>query len=81
MKNDPKITEFTGIRRAVLKAGGQVKLARLLGVSQQYVSQAVRQGYVSPDRAVEIESELGVPREELVNPKLVRLLDLTAKAC
>lgn len=76
MTENPKTPQFNGIQRAVLKAGGQVKLAKLLGVSQQYISLAVRQGYISLDRAVEIEAELGVPRQELVNPKLIRLLDL-----
>lgn len=71
----------TGIQRAVIAAGGQVKLAETLGVSQQYISLAVRQGYVSPPRAQEIEAEFGIPRHELVNPKLARVLDLSGCAC
>ena len=71
----------TGIQRAVIAAGGQSKLAEMLGVSHQYISLAVRQGYVSPPRAQEIEAELGIPRHELVNPKLARVLDLSRCAC
>ena len=71
----------SGIRRAVKLAGNQKKLAEALGVSQQYVSLAVRQGYISPDRALEIEMEYGIPRQELVNPKLIRILDLKPCAC
>jgi DNA-binding transcriptional regulator YdaS (Cro superfamily) len=71
----------TGIQRAVIAAGGQVKLAETLGVSQQYISLAVRQGYVSPPRAQEIEAEFGIPRHELVNPKLARALNLSTCCC
>ena len=74
-------TSVSGIQRAVKIAGGQVNLAKTLGVSQQYISLAVRQGYISPDRALEIEMEYGIPRQELVNPKLIRILDLKPCAC
>ena len=75
VKND-----ITGIQQAVDAAGGQVKLAKSIGVTQQYISFAVRQGYISPDRAIEIESQFGIPRLKLVNPKLVRTLDLQSCA-
>lgn len=81
MKNTAKIAQFTGIQRAVEKAGSQKKLAVVLGVSQQYISQALRDGYVSPHRAVEIEAEFGIPRKQLVKPELVQLLDLAACGC
>jgi DNA-binding transcriptional regulator YdaS (Cro superfamily) len=68
-----------GLQAAIDAAGSQRKLAILLGVSHQYINRAHKKGYVSPDRAVEIEAQFGIPRHTLVNPKLVRLLDL--KAC
>lgn len=76
MQNDSK----NGIQQAVEKAGGPTKLANLLGVSRQYIHLALRQGYVSPSRAVEIEAQMGISRNCLVDPKLVRLLDLQACA-
>ena len=66
----------SGIRRAVKLAGNQKKLAEELGVSQQYVSLAVRQGFIAPSRAMEIEALYGIPRYELIDPRLARVLDL-----
>jgi DNA-binding transcriptional regulator YdaS (Cro superfamily) len=65
----------SGIRSVVSAAGGQVKLAGLLGVTQQSVSLWVRQGFVPVSRVVEIESQFGVPRLELINPRLRATLE------
>jgi DNA-binding transcriptional regulator YdaS (Cro superfamily) len=58
------------VERAVAKAGGQPVMAEALGVSQQRVSQWCKQGYVPAARAQEIEHTWGVPRVELLAPKL-----------
>ena len=55
---------------AVSKAGGQPKMAEELGVTQQCVSRWCRQGYVPTNRAKEIELCYGVPRADLISPKL-----------
>lgn len=47
-----------------------VALASALGVSRQYVDKAKRLGYMSPRCATLAESLYGVPREDLVDPKL-----------
>lgn len=60
----------TGIVDAIRAAGSQAKLGVLLGVSQQYIAKCAKQGYVSPARAVEIETQLGIPRSRLINPIL-----------
>jgi DNA-binding transcriptional regulator YdaS (Cro superfamily) len=65
----------TGIGRAIEAAGGQGKLAEVLGVSQQFVSVCYKRGWVPVDRAVEIEALFGVPRRETINPRLASLLD------
>lgn len=65
-KPEPK----NGVERAVQLAGGQPQMARALGVTQQNVSVWVRQGYVPASRAREIEIEYGVPRIELLSPKI-----------
>lgn len=67
--------ERNAVALAIANAGSQVKLARLLGVTQQAVSTWVRRGWVPVRRAVEIEHLLGVPRHELVDPRLVDILD------
>jgi DNA-binding transcriptional regulator YdaS (Cro superfamily) len=58
------------VERAVLKAGGQPKMAEELGVTQQCISRWCQSGYVPAPRAQEIEITYGVPRAELLNPKL-----------
>lgn len=58
------------VERAVQLAGGQPQLAKVLGVTQQNVSVWVRQGYVPANRAREIELQYGVPRADLLSPKI-----------
>lgn len=69
-----RLSELTGIELACYAAGGQAKLADLLGCSQQNVSMWRRRGWVPVDRVVEIEQATGVDRKLLINPKLVNLL-------
>ncbi len=68
---------MTGIEKAIELAKGQVNLATTLGVRQQAVSQWLAQGWVPKDRAKEIEATFGIPRIELVSPKLRDLLEPT----
>lgn len=63
-----------GIFKAIKAAGNQTKLADALGVSQQAISKWTRLGWVPVDRAIEIEAQYGIPRRDLVNPKLRDLL-------
>lgn len=58
------------VERAVAAAGGQPAMAEALGVTQQSVSEWCKQGYVPAARAQEIEHTWGVPRVELLAPKL-----------
>lgn len=66
-----------GIEKAVEAAGGVLPLATALGVSHQAVYKFLRQGWVPPIRAVEIELLYGVPRRELVSPRLLDLVDVS----
>lgn len=70
-----KPVEATGIGKAIAAAGGQAKLAEVLGVSQQFVSVCYKRGWVPMDRAVEIEAQFGISRRELLNPRLASLLE------
>lgn len=66
--------ENSAVRQAVEKAGGAAALARALSVSGQAVGIWLRQGYVPQGRAKEIEMLYGIPRTELVSPKVRSLM-------
>lgn len=68
------MSTMSGIEQAVKAAGSQVKLAAMLGTTQQNVSSWCRRGYVPPKMAVSIELATGVSRSTLVDPKLAALL-------
>lgn len=55
---------------AVEKAGGATALARALGVTPQSVWDWLVKGYVPLARAKEIEMQFGIPRNDLVSPKV-----------
>lgn len=59
-----KVTEATE------KAGGVSALARVLGVTPTAVREWVNFGYVPTARAQQIEILYGIPRTELVSPKV-----------
>jgi DNA-binding transcriptional regulator YdaS (Cro superfamily) len=68
--------ELSGIDLAVKASapndeGTQAILAEKLGVSQQAVSEWVRQGWAPAGRVVEIEMLTGVSRTKLLKPVLI----------
>ena len=63
----------TGIEKVIEMAGSQVALAKQLGVRQQAIHNWLKDGYVPYSRLVEIEAQYGVPRLDLVNPKIREL--------
>mgnify|MGYP003341292109 FL=1 len=63
----------SGIKRAVCAVGGQTRLADLVGVTQQSVSLWCVQGYVPLSRVTAVEAVTGVPRDELVSPRVLNL--------
>ena len=67
----------TGIQRAVTLAGSQFQLAEVIGVTQQAISLWLARGWVPAERAREIEMVFGVPRLELINPKILDMLDVS----
>lgn len=69
-------TTATGIQRVVDIAGSQGRVAEILGVTQQAVSEWVRRGYAPPSRLVELEAQFGVPRVDLINPRLRDILSV-----
>lgn len=66
---------MTGIEKAVAAAGGQSALAKVLGVTRQSVQQWVTRGYPPNGRVVEISVQYAIPREELLDPMTLSLLN------
>lgn len=64
----------TGIKKAIDMTGSQAKLAALLGVSSVLVHRWVHRGFVSQPAAVRLEEELGIPRRETLDPRLIKLV-------
>lgn len=60
---------------AVEAAGSQVALASFLRVSEAAVSGWVRRGWVPAQRAVELERKYGVPRAQMLDPKLLSIIN------
>ena len=50
--------------------GGPVAVARVLGVTYQAVTQWIAQGYVPSKRVPEFSIQFGVPRNEILSPKV-----------
>ncbi len=65
---------ITGIEQAIVAAGGQAALARLLGVSQQSVCEWKARGYPPYRRITEIANETGVDPKDLINPKVAEAI-------
>lgn len=65
---------MTGIQKCITIAGSQKKVAEFLGVSQQAVSEMEAKGYAPTKHIVALESEYGVDRKDLINPRLRDLL-------
>jgi len=76
MKHRPKDadreTTRRAVHRAIQKAGGQTALAKLAGVSQQRVSDWLRDGIIgSLDDVLSVEKATGISRHDLA-PDLSR---------
>jgi len=74
-----RINNSSGIGRAITAAGGQVKLAEQLGITQQAVQQWYSQGFVPPTRAKQVSDLTGVRVVDLLSlPALQQIRDLSA---
>jgi DNA-binding transcriptional regulator YdaS (Cro superfamily) len=72
---DPKVdlSEPNGIHDAVARAGTQAMLAASLGVTQQAVSNWLRQGWAPARRAHQIEKLYGVRALSIAHPRFAAL--------
>jgi DNA-binding transcriptional regulator YdaS (Cro superfamily) len=58
--------ETKALRKAIKAAGGQVRLARRIGIGQTAVSNwLTKRGKVPAERVLAVEGASGVPRHEL----------------
>lgn len=57
---------------AIKAAGDVLALATALGVSRQFIYKARKRGWVSPERAAQIETLYGIPKASLMDPRLVK---------
>lgn len=62
------------IKTVVERAGGARRVAEMLGVSHQAVYYWVSRGWFPPARAVQLSRRFKVPKSELIDPKLAKLL-------
>lgn len=72
--------EINGVKQAAQAAGSQAKLARALGVTEQAVHNWVARGWVPLRRALEIETQFGVDRVALINPRIKDLVNIVQGA-
>lgn len=56
--------------RAVHANGGPVAVSKVLGVTHQAVTHWIAQGYVPTKRVAEFSIQFGVPREQILSPKV-----------
>jgi hypothetical protein len=74
-----RINNNSGIGRAITAAGGQVPLAKQLGITQQAVQQWYSQGFVPASRAKQVATLTGVPLSALLSlAALQQIRDLSA---
>lgn len=66
--------QMTGIDKAIAAAGSEQALADMLGCTQQAVNKMKRNGYAPKGRVDQIANGFGIPREELIDPKLRELV-------
>jgi hypothetical protein len=64
------------VTEAAEKAGGVPHLARALGVTSAAVREWVKLGFVPQKRAQEIELQYGIPRTELVSPRVRSMMGI-----
>lgn len=56
-------------------SGGTSNIAAALGVSRQFVRVCINRGWFPAVRAKILEKRYGVPRQQLMNPELLELLN------
>lgn len=68
------------IQQAIAAAGSQAKLATDLGVSQQFIDKAEKQGWLPLERAKAANALYGIPLVDLVRDDIASAMRLAADA-
>jgi transposase-like protein len=76
MNTTDKEQRIAAIKDAVQRGGGIVKFAKAMGISHQAVYHWYRRGWVPLHRAVTMEALFGVPSTAVMDPAVLRALDL-----
>ena len=63
---------------AIERGGGILKFCEKMKVTHQAVYSWKSRGWVPPERAVALEAVFGIPRTDLMNPDLVRVISAPA---
>jgi transposase-like protein len=71
-----KEQRIAAIKEAVQRGGGIVKFAKAMGISHQAVYHWYRRGWVPLNRAVAMETLFNVPSADVMDPAVLRALDL-----
>jgi hypothetical protein len=63
---------------AIERGGGILKFCEKMKVTHQAVYSWKSRGWVPPERAVALEAVFGIPRTDMMNPDLVRVISAPA---
>ena len=75
MSEISKQQRIDAITDVIARAGGIVQFCSIVGISHQAVYSWKRRGAVPPDKALVIETLFGTPREMLLKPQLLALME------
>ncbi len=74
MTDTTKESRIAALETAVERGGGIVRFSRSMGISHQAVYHWRKRGWVPADKALVIESVFGVPRADIMEPRLAAVL-------
>lgn len=73
-----KEERIAAIDLAITRGNGIVRFAKSMGVSHQAIYAWKRRGWVPIEKAVVLEAIFGIPRDDVMNPDLVRAVNTPA---
>lgn len=74
MTTTTKESRIRALELAISRGNGVVKFCRALGITTQAIYHWKKRGWVPADKALVIESIFGVPREDMIEPTLLKLI-------
>ena len=73
-----KEERIAAIDLAIERGNGIVRFAKSMGVSHQAIYAWKRRGWVPIEKAVALEAIFSIPRDDVMNPDLVRAVNTPA---